>query len=42
LPSHVQNIHKRVCEYMDKHTTYYPAYLGGGVKSVPQYPFKHR
>lgn len=42
LPPHVLFIDKKVNDWTEAHTEYYPAIYGGGVKSVGSYPFKFR
>ena len=40
-PAHIEAKHKYICNWTDKNTTYYPAIYGGGIKSVPSYPFRY-
>jgi hypothetical protein len=40
-PAHIDAKHKSICEWTDRYTTYYPAIYGGGIKSVPSYPFRY-
>jgi hypothetical protein len=40
FPPHVLSIDKKVNDWTEAHTEYYPAIYGGGVKSVGSYPFK--
>lgn len=41
-PAHIDAKHKRICDWIDEHTTYYSPIYGGGVKEIPSYPMKYR
>lgn len=41
LPPHVVALNKKVNDWTEAHTEYYPPIYGGGVKSVGSYPFKY-
>jgi len=41
-PQHIDIKHKHICDWVESHTTYYPALYGGGVNYVPTYPMKYK
>lgn len=40
-PKHIDHKHRRINQWIDDNTTYHSAIYGGGVNTVPSYPFKY-